>query len=130
MGAPINTSNSSNTNSSNQVLASGFVPNRSMNREPTKLSYGLNGLPFLNSNAVNLAYIVYGAYNALNQQNNTSPAAVKFRELQNQAQAVQAKIALNATLYKEVRGIFDCMKNLAKQLLGMGQKSKDENPTR
>ena len=128
MDAPINTSNSSNTNSSN--LASGFVPNRSMNREPTKLSYGLNGLPFLNSNAANLAYTVYGAYNALNQQNNTSPAAVKFRELQNQAQAVQAKIALNATLYKEVRGIFDSMKNLAKQLLGMGQKSKDENPTR
>jgi hypothetical protein len=127
MNAPINKSNSSNTNSSNQLQNLSLVPNRSTDREPTRLNYGL---PFPNSNVANLAFAVYGIYNTLNQQNNTSPAAVKFRELQTQAQAVQAKIAINATLYKEVRGIFDSMKNLAKQLLGMGQKSKDENPTR
>jgi len=128
MDAPlINNNNSTNSTRLNPGQSSSIVPNRSTNREPTRLNYGL---PFPNSNVANLAFAVYGIYNTLNQQNNTSPAAVKFRELQSQAQAVQAKIALNATLYKEVRGIFDSMKNLAKQLLGMGQKSKDENPTR
>jgi hypothetical protein len=129
MNAPIsNNNNSTNSTSSNLVQSSSLVPNRSMNREPTKLNYRI---PIPNSNVANLAYSVYGIINTLNQQNNTSPIARRFQELQNQSQAVQAQIALNATLYKEVRGIFDSMKNLAKQLLGGGQEKKEqEQPQR
>lgn len=129
MNAPIsNNNNSTNSTRSNLVQSSSLVPNRSTNREPTRLSYRL---PIPNSNVANLAFTLYGTFNTLNQQNNTSPIARKFQELKNQSQEVLANIGLNATLYKEVRGIFDSMKNLAKQLLGGGQEKKEqEQPPR